>query len=186
MNEPTPPEIAGSSLTIGRLRLPKGIVAIQDAPDALRAGIAVLHRYSVGNRQPDRPRCGIVFRVVDAREQQAIAHKIQKLAGMPAFNKGMFQVTCGLWHIIDDRHVTHICNRHSDEEAEALHGQNPMLLEDFQRIPQVVQPRHIVEFTFTKRMPRIIYRKALDTGVIVVVEEIQRSALAVITAYKTK
>ena len=101
----------------------------------------------------NRPRCGIVFRVVDVNEQQAIAHKIQNLAGLDAFNKGVFQVRTGLWHVMDDSHMSHSSNRHSDPHVEAMRGQLPLSLDDFHRIPEVIRPRNIVEFAFIKRMP---------------------------------
>jgi hypothetical protein len=84
---------------------------------------------------------------------------------------------------MDDSVTSHACNRHASTEGARHH----LLLtrEDFQRIPEVVQPRYIREFTMARNMPRIVYEREYDDFALVVIQEIQKSAgLAVKTAYR--
>jgi hypothetical protein len=169
---------------VGRNVLPRGLVAIPGDAESLRLAIAELHEYANSNRQNHRPRAGIVFRIVDSEEQQTIGEKILNHAGVKLFNQGVFQVSAGSLHILDDSALSHSCNRHADEEMEAMHGHSAVTVADFQRIPLVAKPRNITKFVVVKRMPRIVYTLTDSLGVLTVVEEIQARSLAVKTVYK--
>ena len=172
---------------LGRRRLPEGLVAILDDRVALGAAIVQLHEYANQDRTPGRPRRGIIYRVVEAWESQATRHKLYELCGnkkAPA-HEAVFTFPCGHYHLIDDCGVSHACNRHAI--AEAAHPHLVLTVEDFVRIPEIVDPRHIVEFSITRGVPRIIYEREYDGRVLVVVEELQaRAGLVVKTAYRRK
>jgi len=174
-------------VTIGRKRLPPGIVAVLDDPEGLRAAIRELHSYAKQNRGPGRPRRGIVFRVVEEWEYHAIRHKLADLFGPKyvSVNESLYSVPVGFLHFLDDSFVSHACNRHAVAEGARHH----LVLTpgDFERIPDVVNPRHIREFSMSKGMPRIVYEREYDGMSLVVVEEVQSKAgLTVKTAYRKK
>lgn len=172
---------------IGRRRLPAGLIAVLNNAAMLRAAIEELHTYANGNREAGRPRRGLVFRVVEAWEQEAFVQKLHNLYGSkhPWCREGKFFIPLGHLHIIDDSLMSHACNRHAI--TEGTHPHLILSIDDFRRIPEVVNPRNIVEFAFEKGMPRVIYEKAYEQKVLVVVQEIQASAgLAVRTAYKKR
>ncbi len=175
-----------ASDSIGRRRLPSGLVAVLDDPESLSLAIAQLHEYATRNRESNRHRQGVVFRVVQAWESQAIRHKLYDYTGSKNISTydAIFAVPLGHLHVLDDSLISHACNRHAAAET------NPdlvMNLVDFQRIPEVIDPRHITEFSVVKEMPRIVYQKEYTNGWLVVVEEIQAIAgLSVKTIYKKK
>jgi hypothetical protein len=175
-----------ASRMIGRQRLPSGLVAILDDASALRGAINELHDYANNIREPNRSRKGIVFRVVDVNERTAIVHKLcDRFGSDVSKHDGIFCIPVGHWHLIDDSVTSHACNRHAITEG----AQNHLLLtkEDFQRIPDVVNPRYIREFATAKNMPRIVYEREYDDFALVVVQEIQAKAgLAVKTAYRKR
>jgi hypothetical protein len=173
---------------IGRKRLPPGLVAILDDPVTLDAAIGELHEYAIGNREPDRPRRGVVFRVVQVRECEAIVQKLWNYFGLKdaAGSAELFSVALGHMHVMDDSAISHASNRHGAKEGELDHLS--LTVSDFMRIPEVVNPRHIVEFSVAKGTPRIVYRKAYDRHVLAVGQELQMKAgmIAIKTAYKHK
>lgn len=175
-----------ASRRIGRSRLPAGLVAILNNPDSLRGAIDELHQYANNNREQKRPRMGIVFREVDEREQTAIMHKLCDQFGRDvAEHDAAFSIRVGQWHLIDDSTISHACNRHAI--TEGAHKHSLLTREDFQRIPDVVNPRYIREFATVKNMPRIVYEQDYGELALVVVQEIQaRAGLAVKTAYRRR
>jgi hypothetical protein len=181
------PYFDNAATTIARKRLPPGLVAILDDPGALRATIGELHTYAVSNRAPDRARRGIVFRVIEEWERRALMEKLWNYFG-PKTAPGQerkFNVAIGHMHIIDDSAMSHAYNRHGSREGEP-HDLLLGLL-DFMQIPEVVDPRHLVEFSVAKGMPRIVYRKHYDLFSLVVVQELQQKAgLVIKTVYKRK
>lgn len=180
------PYFDSASTRIGRKRLPPGLVAMIEDPFVLREGIRELHEYATTNRQPNRPRRGIVFRVVEAWEQHAIMQRVCAYFGQKLLARygSRFAVRVGDVHVVDDSVVSHAFNRHAIEEG-AHQSHLGLMLEDFQRIPEVVDPRYIAKFTETRGMPRIVYERAYERFVIVVIEEIRAKAGVVVkTAYK--
>jgi hypothetical protein len=173
---------------IGRKRLPPGLVAILDDQMALGAAIGELHEYAIANREPDRPRRGIVFRVVQVWECEAIVQKLWNYFGLKdaAANADLFSLALGHMHVIDDSAMSHASNRHGAKHGKLDHLS--LTVTDFMKIPDVVNPRHIVEFSVAKGTPRIVYRKAYDRHVLTVVQELQMKAgmIAIKTAYKHK
>jgi hypothetical protein len=181
------PHFDGAPTSIGRRRLPVGLVAILDDARRLSGAIRELHAYAVHNREPSRPRRGIVFRVVEEWERAAVGHKLRNTyrPNEIAQQEQSFAIRLGQLHIIDDSLISHACNRHASSESEHAHLR--LTIDDIERIPTTVDPRNITEFTMIRELPRIIYEKSFDNGTIVVVEEIQiKAGLAVKTAYKKK
>lgn len=172
--------------SIARRRLPAGIIAILDDPEALRQAIDDLHMYANANRQPGRPRRGIVYRVVEAWECQAIRGKLVEFFGSKriAEIEALYAVPLGHFHIVEDSHISHICNRHGEPEAGDAH--QSLTIADFERIPEVINPRHIVGLSFKKGMPRLIYERVYGEDVLVVVEELRPKELSLKTAYKKR
>lgn|GEM_PF-6047701 len=163
------------------------MVAILNDSFALTGAIGELHAYATTNRESDRLRRGIVFRVVEEWEPHAIRQKLWSYFGPKSapsqVNK--FAVNVGHMHIIDDSGVSHTQSRHGPREA-ADHDL-AVTLAEFKKIPEVVNPRYIVEFSIAKGMPRIVYRKFFDGFSLVVVEELQyKAGLLVKTAYRQK
>jgi hypothetical protein len=181
------PKFNAAMNAIGRRRLAPGLVAILDNAESLRTAIRELYAYGSGNKVPERPRRGIVFRIVEEWECQAIRHKLIDFFGPRhvAANEGLFSVPVGHLHFFDDSFVSHACNRHAI--VEGPHNHLLLTVDDFEKIPEVVDPRHIREFSITKGMPRIVYERVYGVTALVVVQEIQSKAgLAVKTAYKKK
>jgi hypothetical protein len=181
------PHFNAAATTIARQRLPPGLVAILDNPGALRATIGELHAYANANRTHDRPRRGIVFRIIEEWERRALMEKLWNYFGArtaPTQEK-TFNVVIGHMHIIDDSAVSHACNRHGVADGED-HGLSLSVL-DFMKIPETVDPRHVVEFSIAKGMPRLVYRKHYDQHSLVVVQELQqKTGLVIKTVYKRK
>jgi phage-Barnase-EndoU-ColicinE5/D-RelE like nuclease3 len=181
------PHFNAAPTTIARKRLPAGLVAILNNPGVLCAAIAELHAYANTNRMNDRPRRGIVFRVIEEWERRSIVHKLWNFFGTKNApeNEHKFNVPIGHMHTIDDSAVSHACNRHGLMEGKNQHLVLTVL--DFQRIPEVVNPRYISEFSVAKGMPRMVYRKQYDGFTLVVVQELQQqTGLLIKTVYKQK
>jgi hypothetical protein len=179
------PHFASGKTSIGRTRLPSGLVAITDA-QILRAAIAELHDYANNNRVPNRPRRGIVYREVEQWEFDALQNKLFTFYGEKRLDElSLFRFTVGHHHIIDDSTVSHACNRHAITEGAQPHLL--LTLADFQLIPEVVNPRYIGSFSVTKDKPRIVYERELNGQTLVVVEEVRlRAGFAAKTAYKKR
>jgi hypothetical protein len=181
------PYFNAAATTISRKRLPAGLVAILGDPATLSAAIGELHAYANTNRANDRLRRGIVFRVVEEWERAAIVQKLWNYFGpsRAAEHERGYSVAVGHMHLIDDSAMSHACNRHGSSEGE--HHHLLLSISDFKKIPEVVDPRYIVEFSVAKGMPRIIYRKTYDGFILVVVEELQeKTGLLIKTAYKKR
>jgi hypothetical protein len=173
---------------IGRRRLPAGFVAILDDPETLRLAIRELHEYAVSGTKVGKR--GIVFRVVTSQERQAILFKLQNLLGIENFTKSSatFHISEGHWHAIDSEHVTHVINRHGDLEAEQnRHGHLPITIEDFQLLPQLVDPRNIVQFFPEERFPRMKYRREVSDRTLILIQEIRvKDGIVMKTLYREK
>lgn len=171
------------STRIGRNRLPAGLIAVPGGGTALRQAVDELLDYATRNREPNRPRRGILFRVVEPWEQQAIMHRLCDFFGdRVGEHDRAFSVPIGHWHLMDDSAVSHACNRHAFTETP--HHRLALGREDFHRIPEVVNPRNIREFAMTGRRPRIIYERQSDRFALVVVQEIQTKTIVVKTVYR--
>jgi hypothetical protein len=85
------PNYLSGKTRIGRQRLPSGLVAILDDPKTLRGALLELYAYAMDVRTPDRPRRGIVYRVVPDEERLGIRYKLQKLVGMKRFLLSKFR-----------------------------------------------------------------------------------------------
>jgi hypothetical protein len=178
------------SVAVGRIdreRLPAGLVAVLDDSSALDNAIGELFTYATGNRQCNRPRRGIVFRVVREKERDSIVHGIWNSRDKKEASvySAAFRIAVGHMHIMDDSFVSHSCNRHGESEHDPR--RLSMSLPDFKRIPKVVDPRNIVDFVLGKGLPRIVYEQVCGEHTLVVVEELQANVgLAIKTAYKKK
>jgi hypothetical protein len=143
--------------------------------------------YASTNRTNDRPRRGIVFRVVEEWERRAISQRLWSYFGPKAApeQEDKFNVAVGHLHIIDDSGVSHAHTRHGPREGEGHRLVLTVL--DFMKIPDVVNPRYIGEFSMAKATPRLVYRKPYDGFNLVVVQELHQNAgLLIKTVYKQK
>jgi len=155
------PCFAAGETRIGRTRLPAGLVAILTNTMQLRCAIAELHHYATTVRAPDRPRRGIVYRIVENWEVDALGHKLRNFYGSKLEEvEADFPFLAGHFHLLDDSTISHACNRHAI--AEGAHPHQLLEVGDFHLIPEVVDPRNIVEFSVSKNMPRVVYEKAVD------------------------
>jgi hypothetical protein len=171
---------------IGRRRLPAGLVAILDDQVTLRAAIRELYEYANNQRSATRPRRGIIFRVVSAGERQAFIGKLEQFFGTKNLSgqESVYGVPIGLWHLIDDSFMSHVVARHSTETDATL---VPVTLDDLVLIPDLINPRWIREFAFTKKMPRVVYETRHGESTVVIVQEIHTNVgLAVKTIYRKK
>ncbi|MGD0771052.1 MAG: hypothetical protein ABSB42_22940 [Tepidisphaeraceae bacterium] len=172
--------------TVGRRRLPDGVVAILDDHETLRAAIRELHAYAIQNRSRSRQRRAIIFRVVNAGERQAFLAKLSQFFGPKnlSIQESIYGFEVGHFHFVDDSFMSHVTSRHS---IETVPGHVAVTVDDLVCIPEIVNPKWIVNFRFIKKMPRIIYERRYDRSTIVVVQEIQANAgLSVKTIYKKK
>jgi hypothetical protein len=172
--------------TLGRRRLPAGVVAILDDPETLRAAIRELYAYAVHDRSKDRARRGIVFRVVNTQERHAYISKLADFFGAKNLStrEAVYGVPLGHFHIIDDSFISHVIARHSTEMSP---GHLAVSVDDFTRLPEIISPARIVEFQLEKGMPRVTYERRYDDGTFWVVEEVQAHAgLSAKTMYKNK
>jgi hypothetical protein len=172
--------------TLGRRRLPAGVVAILDDPETLRGAIRELYDYALNDRSPTRSRRAIIFRVVSPGERHAYISKLEQFFGAKNLSsqESVYGVPVGYWHIIDDSFVSHVVARHFAEPEPSL---LPVGAEDLTLVPELINPRWISEFAFTKKMPRVVYERKYEHSSIVVVQEIQaRLGLNVKTIYKKK
>lgn len=184
------PNFQKGQTRIGRERLPDGFVALVRDQATLRLAIAELHDHvSAGNPSPYPKGFGIIFRIASSGECEGVRQQVHRVFGPSAFleHVEIFGVTPGQWHLLDNEHIAHSCNRHSDAQIEAKCGHVPIGVADFQRIPDVVNPLNIVEFRKKGDSPRIAYARQYDDGRLIVVEEIQRKrGLVFKTMYKQK
>lgn len=160
-----------------------------DDPEAVRGAIRELHAYGSEVRARDRPRRGIVYRVVSDAESLAIRYKHQNLVGMKRFvlEERIYGIPAGSWHFIDDRAFSHAHTRHGTTEMEVPAGHLALTVADVCRLPEVVHSRNIVEFCIVKGKARIVYELAFNDGMLRIVEEIQaKGGLAFKTCYKIK
>jgi hypothetical protein len=174
-------------LIVGRHTLPNGHVAFLDDRDGARAAIRDLHTYSTSNPDPDLI-YAVIFRVVSEQEIKGINFKIQDIYGVDRFSEKS-EVYCpkaGFWHIIDNRHIIHAHNEHSDVQSEKGHGHVPITIEDFINIPDLIHPRHIDEFNIENGRPRIVYRVRGADEDIVIVQEVRKKSMAFKTIWKQK
>jgi hypothetical protein len=175
--------------SLGRNRLPPNCVAILDDPALLAAALAELHAYAV---TPSvglaKTRYSIIFRIVDDRELNGFHHKLRTLLDPVRFmdNAALYGVAAGQWHMIDSDHLTHVCNRHTEENREKQRGHVAVTAPDFQRIPDVIATGNITEFAQTQGRPRIIYRKRYPDGELTVIQEIRSKGMTFKTMYKKK
>jgi len=137
---------------MGRRRLPDGFVAILDDQETLRGAIRELHAYSIQNRSPNRPRRGIIFRIVTDVERQAFLTKLERIFGPRNLSsqESIYGYPVGHFHFLDDSFMSHVTNRHSIESAA---GHIAVGLDDLLQIPHIVNPRWIANFACIKQMP---------------------------------
>lgn len=149
------PNFDAGATRIGRRRLPAALVAILDDRRTLQLALRELHAYAIAGSPFGRR--GIVFRVNSAAEHQAILYKLQNLLGVENFgdNSSIYRVREGHWHLIDSEHIRHIYNRHGDAAAERGRGHLAIAIEDFDRLPDLIDARNICEFSVEGGMPRI-------------------------------
>jgi hypothetical protein len=147
-----------------------------------------LHRYATIEKPTNKARFGIVFRIVTAEERQSIIYKLQNILGVRNHNEscGRFHVPLGQLHIVDDSMLAHTWNRHANREEESERGQLAITLEDLIRLPQVMQPRNIINFVVECGMPRIVYARDDDEGTLIAVQEICNRGLCAKTMYRKK
>lgn len=171
--------------SIGRERLPAGFVAFLDDPAALTLAIKDLHIYAT-QKFPQKPKHGIVFRVVKAAERDGVNHKIKSILGISDFleNAELFCPPLAHWHFLDSEHIAHICNRHSSASSEQQLGNIPVNPKDFERIPEVINPKNIRSFQSTRDCPRIIYEMKFKLQTIVIVQELSKHGVFLKTMYK--
>lgn len=173
---------------IGRRRLPTGFVAIIADPPLLAAALSELHACAIRHVGQSPDPCGIFFHPVSAQESKDFGYRIIKLRGMDWFNQnhGRFAVHESFCHAIDIMALIHTQKRHADPGIEQERGLLPITLADVRRIPEVVISRYAAEFSEARNMPRIVYRRSYDDGVLVAVEEIRhrRQELVLVTLYK--
>ncbi|HVT89928.1 MAG TPA: hypothetical protein VHD56_13825 [Tepidisphaeraceae bacterium] len=180
------PNYEKGSTRLGRNRLPQGVVAILDDAATLNGAIEELHHYASESKSPNRPRRGIIFRVVTPGEREAFIEKLIQFFGSKnlASQLDIYSYPVGHPHLIDDSLMSHASNRHS---IETVHGHIAVTIEDYLRIPEIVRPKYIREFAFTRQMPRIVYERMYNNCTIVVIQEIQAKAgLSVKTIYKKR
>jgi hypothetical protein len=182
------PNFAGCPRSIGRIRLPAGVVAAIDNSAMFQLALQELHHYAIANKSTNKARFGMVFRTVSDTERQNIIYKLQNLLGIENFtaNSSTFHIPLGQLHVIDDCMIAHTWNRHANRAMEARQGQLPVSFDDLVKLPLVVHPRNIVNFIVEGGMPRIVYNRDDDEGTLVAVEEIGRKGIYAKTLYRKK
>lgn len=181
------PNFDAGVIRIGRRRLPTGVVAILDDRRTLQLAIREMHAYAIAGSRFGRR--GVVFRVISAAEHQAIMYKLQNLLGMEDFgdNSSIYRVREGHWHLIDSEHIRHIYNRHGDAAGEWARGHLAITIDDFDRLPDLIDARNICEFSVEDGMPRIKCRREFTDRTLVLVQEIRtREGVIVKTMYREK
>jgi hypothetical protein len=142
-----------------------------------------MYSYVCGQEKRPREKRGIIFGLVTPRDREAYLNKLIALLGIDDYSRNIetFYIPPEHWHVLDTEHLTHIVKRHSGSSEIAI------AKFDIQRLPQVVEPRNVVEFSIYKRMPRIVYASDYADGRLVVIQEIERKmGLVVKTLYKQK
>ena len=163
------PRFAKGARTIGRRRLKPGIVAILDDDDIRRGAVCELYEYAIRGSGRGAGGFGIVYRVVDEVDANLIRQRLYDLMGARKFNSMIdrFQLR-GYRHLLREDYIRHANNRHGDDRRESLHGQEGLTVDDFVRIPEITEPRYIVDAGFNSAgRPYLRYEKKVGSATIV-------------------
>ena len=162
-------EFSKGAKTIGRRRLKPGIVAILNDDQTRCEAIRELHKYALGGSGRGAGGFGIIYRVVDEVEANLVRQRLYDLVGLRKFNSliARFQLR-GYWHLLREDYIRHACNRHGDDRRERLHGQEGLTADDFVMIPEITEPRYIVDAGMNASgRPYLRYQKRVGSTTIV-------------------
>lgn len=168
-----PAEWGDGARFIGQARLPDGLRAFHEHPEA--AGQVLGHLYTEAQQAPPAARQGIVYHMVDP----ASAAALQQATGLDL---------TGYMQTADNYALRHVAQQHGSSSTEEPRGQLPVTAEDIAKLPAITRPENLVRMDQGARGQPVLVYQQRENGTIYAAEEVRtgRGELALQTLYKSK